>query len=70
HETSTSFYIEFHGNSFLKYMVRSMVGTLIEIGQGKKTKNDIIKNLQKPDRKLAGKTAPGKGLYLKKVYYK
>jgi tRNA pseudouridine38-40 synthase len=70
HETAYKYYIEFHGNSFLKYMVRSMVGTLIEIGQCKKDKNDIIENLKNPNRKLAGKTAPGKGLYLKKVYYK
>ena len=70
YESKYTYYIEFHGNSFLKYMVRSMVGTLIEIGQLKKDKNHIINNLKNPDRKLAGKTAPGKGLYLKKVYYK
>lgn len=70
YESKSSFFIEFHGNSFLKYMVRSMVGTLIEIGQEKKSKEDLLANLNKPDRRLAGKTAPGKGLYLKKVYYK
>lgn len=70
YESKTRYYIEFHGNSFLKYMVRSMVGTIIEVGLHKKTKEDIILNLNHPDRKLAGKTAPGKGLYLKKVYYK
>ncbi len=51
-------------------MVRSMMGTLIEIGQNKKDLSVIKDNLNHPNRKLAGKTAPAKGLYLKKIYYK
>lgn len=70
HESTQRFHIEFHGNSFLKYMVRSIVGTLIDVGLHKKTLDDIKSNLQEPNRALAGKTAPSKGLYLKKVYYK
>lgn len=69
-ETSSSISFEFFGNSFLKYMVRSMMGTLIEIGQHKKQPETISLNLTMPDRTLAGKTAPAKGLYLKKIYYK
>jgi tRNA pseudouridine38-40 synthase len=69
-ETSSTIHFEFFGNSFLKYMVRSMMGTLIEIGQNKKDLSVIKDNLNHPNRKLAGKTAPAKGLYLKKIYYK
>lgn len=69
-ETSTTLTFTFFGNSFLKYMVRSMMGTLIEIGQNKKKPEVITENLMHPDRTLAGKTAPAKGLYLKKIYYK
>jgi tRNA pseudouridine38-40 synthase len=70
HEGIHHLYIEFHGNGFLKYMVRSIVGTIIEVGQGRKTFDDITSNLNEPKRSLAGKTAPASGLYLKKVYYK
>jgi tRNA pseudouridine38-40 synthase len=69
-ETKNTIAFEFHGNGFLKYMVRSMMGTIIEVGNGKKTLEDIKNNLTCPNRKLSGKTAPPHGLYLKKVYYK
>ena len=69
-ETNKTIQFTFFGNSFLKYMVRSMMGTLIEIGQHKKQPDVITRNLSQPDRRLAGKTAPSKGLYLKKIYYK
>jgi tRNA pseudouridine38-40 synthase len=60
----------FHGNSFLKYMVRSMMGTLIEIGQHRKEPTVITKILETQQRSLAGKTAESRGLYLQQVYYK
>jgi tRNA pseudouridine38-40 synthase len=69
-ETKNNISFEFHGNGFLKYMVRSIMGTIIEVGKGMKTLEDIKINLTYPDRKLSGKTAPPNGLYLKKVYYK
>lgn len=59
--------ISFIGTGFLRYMVRNMVGTLIEIGEGKE--RNIVKILDALDRKEAGKTAPPQGLYLKDVYY-
>ena len=59
--------ISFVGNGFLRYMVRNMVGTLIEIGEGKVL--DINKILDSQDRTKAGKTAPSQGLYLKEVSY-
>ncbi len=61
--------ISFLGNGFLRYMVRNMVGTLIEIGEGKRKCEDIKTILESKDRKQAGKTAPPEGLYLKNVYY-
>ena len=50
-------------------MVRNMVGTLLEIGEGKRKPEDIIEILKSEDRTKAGKTAPAVGLYLKNVFY-
>ena len=50
-------------------MVRIIVGTLIEIGQGRLSSTNIEKALDKKDRKYAGKTAHACGLYLKNVEY-
>lgn len=61
--------ISFLGTGFLRYMVRNMVGCLIEIGEGKRKSEDIIKILEAKDRKKAGKTANPEGLYLKDVFY-
>lgn len=59
----------FLGTGFLKYQVRNMVGTLIEIGEGKKKSKDIIEILKSKDRKKAGKKAKPEGLYLSNVIY-
>jgi len=68
-ETKNHYIFTFHGNSFLKYMVRSMMGTLIQIGLHRK-KPEIIKEiLETQNRQLAGKTADARGLYLLKIYY-
>jgi tRNA pseudouridine38-40 synthase len=69
-ETKDHYIFMFHGNSFLKYMVRSMMGTLIEIGQHRKEPTVITKILETQQRSLAGKTAESRGLYLQQVYYK
>lgn len=57
------------GTGFLRYMVRNIVGTLIEIGEGKRKSEDIITILESQDRRQAGKTAHPEGLYLKDVFY-
>ena len=62
--------LSFLGTGFLRYMVRNLVGTLIEIGEGKRKSEEIIEILQKEDRRVAGKTAPACGLYLKDVVYR
>ena len=61
--------ISFLGTGFLRYMVRNMVGTLIEIGEGKRKSEEIINILDAMDRRKAGKTANPEGLYLKDVFY-
>ncbi|WP_040203279.1 tRNA pseudouridine(38-40) synthase TruA [Neobacillus jeddahensis] len=61
--------LRFVGNGFLYNMVRILVGTLIEVGAGKRPAAEIPVILEKKDRCLAGKTAPGHGLYLWQVFY-
>lgn len=62
-------FIDFHANSFLHHMVRNIVGSLIEVGKGKKNDKWLYNLLKKKNRNLAGATAPAKGLYLIKVFY-
>lgn len=61
--------ITFVGTGFMRYMVRNMVGLLIEVGEGKRNPEEIIKILKMEDRTMAGKTAPACGLYLRNVFY-
>ncbi len=61
--------ISFVGTGFMRYMVRNMIGLLIEVGEGKRKAEDVIKILDQEDRTMAGKTAPACGLYLKNVFY-
>ncbi len=63
--------IEFHirANGFLRYMVRSLMGTLLEVGRGEKDSDTILAALATLDRNLAGQTAPASGLSLVKVDY-
>lgn len=59
----------FHGNGFLQNMVRIMVGTLLEVGFGKREPQEIAEIIEAKDRKRAGFTAPAAGLCLMKVDY-
>ena len=61
--------IIFLGTGFLRYMVRNMIGTLIEIGEGKRKAEEIIDIIEAKDRKSAGPTSNPEGLYLKNVFY-
>jgi|UniRef100_A0A7V6A5W4 tRNA pseudouridine38-40 synthase len=56
-------------NGFLRGMVRSLVGTLVEIGKGKYPPEYLGEIMEKRDRRLAGPTAPPQGLFLVKVEY-
>ncbi len=64
--------IEFRisGSGFLRYMVRSIVGTMLEVGRGEKDSDTIQTAIVTGERDLAGKTAPACGLTLMKVDYK
>ena len=56
-------------NGFLRYMVRTMVGTLLEIGREKMASDRIEEIFREKKRSLAGPTVPAKGLCLIKVNY-
>ena len=57
------------GDRFLRNMVRAIVGTLIEVGQGKRKVEAIRAIIESKDRSKAGVSVPAKGLYLTKVVY-
>lgn len=59
----------FVGNGFLYNMVRIIVGTLLKVGQGKLSPEDIKVILEKKDRQAAGKTAAAHGLHQWRVWY-
>lgn len=63
--------IEFRisADGFLRYMVRSIVGTILEVGRGEKDEETIERAIISGERNLAGATAPPQGLTLFKVYY-
>ncbi len=61
--------ITVEGSGFLYNMVRSIVGTLIEVGRGKIEPARVKEILDSKDRSLAGPTAPPQGLFLEKVFY-
>jgi tRNA pseudouridine38-40 synthase len=62
-------HITFTGNGFLYNMVRILTGTLIEVGQGKRSPDSVIPVFETKDRQLAGFTAPPQGLCLMQVTY-
>ena len=57
------------GKSFLRYMIRIIIGTLLEVGYGNLTREDVRQIIDSKNRKNAKKTADPQGLYLMKVYY-
>lgn len=58
-----------HGTGFLYNQVRSMVGTLIEVGLGKRPPDWVKEVLEAKDRRLAGANVPARGLTLQRVLY-
>lgn len=54
---------------FLRNMVRAIVGTMADIGSGKKTVDDFRAIIEAKDRGMAGKSAPARGLYLTSIGY-
>lgn len=61
--------IYFKGNGFLHNMIRIIVAMLLEVGNNRLTKDDLLKILESKNRSLAPKLAPPNGLYLVSVEY-
>ena len=61
--------IEITGDGFLYNMVRIIVGTLCEVGLGKRAAESLVDTIESKDRAAAGFTAPPQGLYLKEIYF-
>ncbi len=55
--------------AFVKHMVRNLVGTLVEVGRGKRAPESVAELLRRGDRREAGPTAPPQGLFLEEVFY-
>lgn len=68
-ETDDCIEIGFTGDGFLQYMIRILVGTLIEVGEGKRDPQSMNVLLEARSRRLSGPTAPAKGLTLMEVRY-
>ena len=63
------FIFQVTADRFLRNMVRAIVGTLVEVGIGKITKEDLERIIQEQHRSSAGASAPAHGLYLVDVQY-
>ncbi len=61
--------MDFYGDGFLYHMVRILTGTLIEVGEGKRSAESMTEILRAGDRRAAGCTAPPEGLCLVRVDY-
>ena len=60
-------HLEYEGPGFLRYQVRILTGTAIDVGLGRRTLEDVRAALTTGDRERAGETAPPQGLYLVRV---
>jgi len=60
---------EISGSGFLRHMVRGIVGTLVEIGRGRRGAETMAAILRSRDRREVGQTAPAHGLFLMRVDY-
>ena len=57
-------------DGFLYHMVRVMMGTLLEVGKGRITREQLAAHIAAKERNLLGGTAPACGLYLDRVLYR
>jgi tRNA pseudouridine38-40 synthase len=62
--------LEFEAQGFMRQMVRSLAGTLVEVGLGKLSIGEFVRILRTRDRMLAGRTMPARGLYLVAVKFR
>jgi tRNA pseudouridine38-40 synthase len=68
-EAGELIHLDVKGEGFLRNMVRAMVGTLVEIGLGRRPVEDVAARLVDGRRVLCGRTAPPQGLCLMEVWY-
>lgn len=68
-DKNESIEFEIIGDGFLYNMVRIIAGTLVDVGMGRKSPDELPKIIESRDRTLAGHTAPPQGLYLAEVFY-
>lgn len=68
-EETNEWLFTFVGNGFLYNMIRILVGTLLQIADGRREPDDIKKIIAKKDREAAGPTASPTGLCMEEVYY-
>lgn len=68
-ETADGLHFRLEGNSFLRYMVRMIVGTLIEAGRYRLSVQEVKAMLEAKDKEACRYKAPGSGLYLVEVRY-
>ena len=59
----------FRGNGFLHHMIRILMGTLLEVGMGKREPESMTDILEACDREQAGPLVPAKGLTLTEVFF-
>jgi tRNA pseudouridine38-40 synthase len=61
--------VQMEADGFLRHMVRAIVGTLVEVGEGRRTDASLLTLLESRDRGASGPTAPAHGLVLVRVVY-
>ena len=61
--------VSFTGDGFLYHMIRIIMGTLLEVGEGKRSSASMQEILDACDRQAAGPLAPAEGLTLEVVFY-
>ena len=69
-EHDDEIWISVSARSFLHHQVRNITGSLVLIGQGRWSNDDLLEALNSRDRSAAGQTAPAEGLYLTDVIYR
>ena len=62
-------YYDIAATGFIQYMIRTIIGTLIEVGKGKIAPSEIKEIIASKKRENAGATAPPQGLFMVKVNY-
>ena len=69
-QTDSTLTYSIQANRFVRHLVRRLIGTMLEVGKGKKTVEEFKNLLLKPSKKKNAHGAPAKGLILEKVGYK